>query len=417
VCCRVQQSLTFLQVGDVGLVARISECEFEADGRAYLQATFVREVVVSSHWVEPGSRGLAWCVVQVPTFEPFVQMDRAGQVRALQRFGRMRVACRTSRNGRYVVHTQRGFLNVHSNNADPFDAANVVAQLQDGDVVVMDQATPLGPPPFYWARVVEPVAGWCVSYTGNFEWLEPEEPLFPSHRVRMAMSSLCAVAVGTRAELDATVAALCAGSGLTRAELRLQEVLQPVSQLVSVAEFSDAASAVTRTAAEQLFKGLRVVEAFSMPITDSTACISAILPSEESSERLARSLVLTWIDDFDAEMQGASGALRRVWQRLTEAPNGDVRGHPYCVTVSFRETRFFAHRNLCFVEGEQAQRVLRNTSFAVNWPGLRLMYIAARKEVDSFFASLPNEILLAIGTFVAPHLYIRNYVKWENERL
>ncbi len=326
------------------------------------------------------------------------------------------MACRTSRNGRYVVHTQRGFLNVHSHNGDPFDAGNVVAQLQDGDVVVVEEGAPLGPPPFYWARVAQPVVGWCVSFTGNFEWLEPQEPLFASHRMRMAMSSLCAVAVGTRAELDDAAAALCAATGLARDELRLQEVVQPVAPLVSVAEFSGAAAQLlgpgAAAAAEQVFKGLRVVEAFSMPVTDTAAHISAILPSEESSERLARSLVLTWIDDFDGEMQGASGALRRVWQRLTEAPNGDVRGHPYCVTVSFRETRFFAHRDLCFVGGEQARQVLRDTSFALHWPGLRLMYVAARKDPDSLFAMLPNEVLLTIGTFVAPHLYIREYVMW-----
>ena len=404
-----------MQVGDLGLVARVVDCEFESDGRAYLQATFVREVVVSSHWVEPGSRGLAWCVGQAPTVEPFLTMDRASQVRALQRFGRARVACRTSRNGRYVVHTQRGFLNVHSNSGDPFDASNVVAQLQDGDVVTVEAGAPLGPPPFYWARVVEPVSGWCVSFTGNFEWLEPQEPLFPSHRVRMSMSSLCAIAVGSRAEIDAAAATLCAASGLTREELRLQEIVQPVAPLVSVAAFSLAASEVAGRAAEQLFKGLRVAEAFAMPITDPGAHISAILPSEESSERLARSLVLTWIDDFDAEMQAASGPLRRVWQRLTEAPNGDVRGHPYCVTVSFGETRFFAHRDLCFVAGDQARRVLRDTSFALNWPSLRLMYIAARKEPESLFASLPNEILLAIGSFVAPHWYIRGYLDWGDD--
>jgi hypothetical protein len=260
-----------------------------------------------------------------------------------------------------------------------------------------------------------------VSFTGNFEWLEPLEPPFPSHRLRLSMTSLCAVAVGTRAEIDMAAKELCAASGLAREELRLQEIEQPVAPLVSVAAFSTAAAQMTgrgrEGVVEQLFRGLRVAQAFAMPITAPDAHISAILPSEESSERLARSLVLTWIDDFDAEMQAAGGPLRRVWQRLTEAPNGDVRGHPYCVTVSLGESRFFAHRDLCFVAAEQARRVLCDTSFALHWPGLRLMYIAARKEPESLFASLPNELLLAIGTFVAPHWYIRDFLRWDDETM
>ncbi len=83
------------QVGDVGLIARITECEVEDDGRANILATITREVLISAHWVEPGSKGLAWCVCQAPSVEPYQTMDRAGQVRALNQFGRIRAACRT----------------------------------------------------------------------------------------------------------------------------------------------------------------------------------------------------------------------------------------------------------------------------------------------------------------------------------
>ncbi len=325
-----------------------------------------------------------------------------------------------SRNGRYIVHTQRGFLNIHSSNDDPFDSTNILAQLQDSDVVILEEGTTLGLLPFCWARVAHPVPGWCVSFTGNFEWLEPEQPVFENFQIRMSLGSLCAVVVGTEPEIDAVAQKVCEATGFSRAELRLQGIVRPDASPVSVGDFAAAITSVVspsgsfRThmdAPEAYFKGLRVVEAFSMPVTNATARIAGILSRSETNGRLARSLVLTWIENFDNEMTLARTPLRSVWQRLTEAPDGDERGHPYCVTVSFGEdtTRMFVHRELCFLEGAQARRAVKAASFEQNWPLLRLMYVAARKESTSPFSHLPNEILVAIGTFVAPHMYIRNF--------
>jgi len=67
---------------------------------------------------------------------------------------------------RYIIRTQRGFLNVHYEPSDPYMSENVVNQLSDGQIV-----TATGPKRGIW--VPHDGGGWSVSKYGGFTWLEP----------------------------------------------------------------------------------------------------------------------------------------------------------------------------------------------------------------------------------------------------
>jgi hypothetical protein len=69
---------------------------------------------------------------------------------------------------RYITRTQKGFLNVHYEATDPFDASNIVNQLKDGDIV-----TSTGPSRGLW--IPHDGGGWSISRFGGFTWLEPIE--------------------------------------------------------------------------------------------------------------------------------------------------------------------------------------------------------------------------------------------------
>lgn len=67
---------------------------------------------------------------------------------------------------RYIIRTQRGFLNVHYEPVDPYMSENVVNQLSDGQIV-----TATGPKRGIW--VPHDGGGWSVCKYGGFTWLEP----------------------------------------------------------------------------------------------------------------------------------------------------------------------------------------------------------------------------------------------------
>mmetsp|Transcript_6091 Transcript_6091/g.14767 ORF Transcript_6091/g.14767 Transcript_6091/m.14767 type:complete len:177 (+) Transcript_6091:282-812(+) len=67
---------------------------------------------------------------------------------------------------RYIIRTQRGFLNVHHEPIDPYMSENVVNQLSDGQIV-----TATGPKRGMW--VPHDGGGWSVCKYGGFTWLEP----------------------------------------------------------------------------------------------------------------------------------------------------------------------------------------------------------------------------------------------------
>lgn len=67
---------------------------------------------------------------------------------------------------RYVVRTQKGFLNVHLEPTSAFDTGNIISQLKDGQVV-----TSTGPTRGIWVR--HDGGGWSVADYQGFTWLEP----------------------------------------------------------------------------------------------------------------------------------------------------------------------------------------------------------------------------------------------------
>mmetsp|Transcript_4834 Transcript_4834/g.10029 ORF Transcript_4834/g.10029 Transcript_4834/m.10029 type:complete len:177 (+) Transcript_4834:286-816(+) len=66
---------------------------------------------------------------------------------------------------RYIIRTQRGFLNVHHEPIDPYMSENVVNQLSDGQIV-----TATGPKRGIW--IPHDGGGWSVFKYGGFTWLE-----------------------------------------------------------------------------------------------------------------------------------------------------------------------------------------------------------------------------------------------------
>ena len=67
---------------------------------------------------------------------------------------------------RYIVRTQQGFLNVHSDAKNPFALDNIVGQLGEGDVV-----TSIGVDDGDW--VCHDKGGWSIARFSNFTWLVP----------------------------------------------------------------------------------------------------------------------------------------------------------------------------------------------------------------------------------------------------
>jgi len=75
------------RAGDVGLVAKIDECQFYPDGRCDMQATLCQRFRVESHWVEEGTHNLTYVKIKYiedeePEQEPLVQQT-AGQILTL----------------------------------------------------------------------------------------------------------------------------------------------------------------------------------------------------------------------------------------------------------------------------------------------------------------------------------------------
>ena len=66
---------------------------------------------------------------------------------------------------RYRCRTQKGWLNVHQEPGDPYNAHNVVGQLREGDIV-----TSVGPNRGPWVR--HDGGGWSIAIFGGFTWLE-----------------------------------------------------------------------------------------------------------------------------------------------------------------------------------------------------------------------------------------------------
>jgi len=72
----------------------------------------------------------------------------------------------------YKVHTQVGFLNIHSEPGDPFRMDNVVGRWSEGDVIKVKGEplqTRFGP----WLQTCK---GWSIQIYDDFHWLRPLSP-------------------------------------------------------------------------------------------------------------------------------------------------------------------------------------------------------------------------------------------------
>lgn len=65
---------------------------------------------------------------------------------------------------RYMVRTQRGFLNVHSDTRSVYEMDNVVGRLEEGQIV-----TSIGPDEGEWVKHNE--GGWSIRFYEGFTWL------------------------------------------------------------------------------------------------------------------------------------------------------------------------------------------------------------------------------------------------------
>lgn len=66
---------------------------------------------------------------------------------------------------RFRCHTQKGFLNVHMEPGDPFNTANIVDQLEEGEIV-----TSVAPPRGPWIKHNK--GGWSISIYYGHVWLQ-----------------------------------------------------------------------------------------------------------------------------------------------------------------------------------------------------------------------------------------------------
>jgi len=57
-------------VGDMGVIAEITDIEFLADGRAHLQAKCRDRFTIKETWIEEGTQGLHWCKVDLVSDVP-----------------------------------------------------------------------------------------------------------------------------------------------------------------------------------------------------------------------------------------------------------------------------------------------------------------------------------------------------------
>jgi hypothetical protein len=100
-----------------------------------------------------------------------VQQDKAGRLSDIELNQALQNRIASLKEGigrRYICRTQKGFLNVHAEPADPYETTNIVNQLVEGQVVTSTAASK-GP----WIR--HDAGGWSISVFGGHTWLEPLE--------------------------------------------------------------------------------------------------------------------------------------------------------------------------------------------------------------------------------------------------
>jgi hypothetical protein len=393
---------SFASVGDIGLLARIKDAKVLEDGRAMMILTLVEQVTISAQWVEPSSGGLAYCVCRPSKVKMLSSLARLKQIQGLNQFGQMHGFCRSSKDGCFIVHTQRGFLNVHSDNEDPFDSTNIIRQLEDGDVVKIDPEVPIGPPPFFWTRIIEPVAGHVVSSTGKFEWLEPRVPMMSDFRLSLSFNSMSVLIVGSQEEIDAASKRIADNIHKKVSELRIEGILQ-CNALISFTDHCRKLKMILpEIQMDRFVTGLNVVEVYGMSVAHDVKCfISSIPELGVVNKRVGRGMALKWMDEVQSSIGKAGPYYQRIWDQVLQSPDGDIGFHPHFAVVSIGESQVFVHRDLCFLDYEESRASLKRATIALHWDKLRLIYIGVNDE-ESLFSMLPLEIVQQLSNYVAP---------------
>lgn len=152
--------------------------------------------------------------------------------------------------------------------------------------------------------------------------------------------------------------------------------------------------------------GLPVAKCFEMFVADAGARIGQLVVA--TNARVARSLVLTWMENFEREMVHANESQKAIWTRLCESPDGNLNKQlfPYAVAVAFGSAKLIVHREFCFLDEQMALSVLRKASLVRHWPALRLLYIAMT-DSNSLISHLPIEIISCVGKSISPHLFMK----------
>jgi len=77
-------------LGDIGLVAKVEECQFMYDGRALLEANITLRFKITDHWVEDGTNNLFYCqyeeLLDVPEKEEQIRPLYEKGIRNVERF-------------------------------------------------------------------------------------------------------------------------------------------------------------------------------------------------------------------------------------------------------------------------------------------------------------------------------------------
>jgi len=77
-------------IGDIGLIAKVEECQFMYDGRALLETIITFRFTITDHWVEDGTNNLYYCqyeeLTDIPEKEEDIRPLYETGIRNVERF-------------------------------------------------------------------------------------------------------------------------------------------------------------------------------------------------------------------------------------------------------------------------------------------------------------------------------------------
>ena len=436
--------------GDVGVIARVRRHVPIPDGaslpRAEVELEFGEPAVVLWHWVEPGTSGLHECT--------FRRLARLPAPHALEP---LRDALHTSSVGRYRVHTQRGFLNIHETPASPDATDNIRGRLMQDEVITALEHRP------GWVRHDK---GWSVSRVrgDSWLWLVPEHPQEIAAGVQMIEGSdntlspsllMHSPSAEASAAARAAFEAVAPGSSEHVIEIRIRaaaelvavdEVLErlaalydrdavvpppasagksglqaKVAEIVSPDKEEQLRVAAAADAAADLLRGVDVLVASGVPCHLSisevsyarrrpnwfaTASGSPLPLAQKVSDTAAFGSSAEPFEHFNSIGLDSYIRSQYTWESdvlplcpwVSDAPpTGCVVAHCCSLTVCATDDAATAviPPNFALISKGDAQRCVGRLLRRVNWHRIRLLFIGQR-EGDCVFALLDAEALRAV---------------------